>query len=453
MSMVNGTVIAVVATIGVCGLCCTCGYFIIFRVLMIDRRGHIKKPMPIVPYIEEKIVEEEKVDPGPERVLTRRELKAQRERERERAAVRTADSNEAGGLGETSPSKEKVVNERAPPTLFESIFFCFVSERIQEEEGEVSLDDLSSLEEGHHHHHHHHHHNPDHSPDHSPDEKKKKKKKDKKDKDNGGKHEVKSERALEAERKRNQRRDDKLKREEAEAKRIAHEEMLAKETPAERHARHEKLKKDKEDKEAAKEEELNKQRRGAIKESMALYFGRRKSSMMFNAPPPRVKEDPEASSLFDLDPEERGRNIVQHRLESRQVIKEKWMDDGVQDVVLENSGPPLTVIPEGYTVRELTPELTQEALQHHRVMVQFDERRAKGWFMGTVSGYTKRPGFNFNVKFDKADTGSIDIDGIKACQLFESGEFAYGRWWCVLDPIPGYVFSQGKSRPGSPTHH
>ena len=47
--------------------------------------------------------------------------------------------------------------------------------------------------------------------------------------------------------------------------------------------------------------------------------------------------------------------------------------------------------------------------------------------------------FNFSVKYDKADTGSIDVDGIKAASLVMEGEMAYGRGWVVLGEDPHYT--------------
>jgi hypothetical protein len=103
---------------------------------------------------------------------------------------------------------------------------------------------------------------------------------------------------------------------------------------------------------------------------------------------------------------------------------------------------------------ERIPELTLKSLQQERVMVYFDEGRSKGWFIGTVSGLTKRPACNFTVKFDKAETATIDIDGIISCALDSSGDYAYGRHWVLLAPDPNYVVrkgtpANGKSRPGS----
>ena len=49
-----------------------------------------------------------------------------------------------------------------------------------------------------------------------------------------------------------------------------------------------------------------------------------------------------------------------------------------------------------------------------------------------MGGATRRPGYNFTIKFDKQETASIDIDGIKSCMMYMKGENAYGRSWVLL---------------------
>ena len=86
----------------------------------------------------------------------------------------------------------------------------------------------------------------------------------------------------------------------------------------------------------------------------------------------------------------------------------------------------------------LIPELKEEVLKHRRIMIWM-ENKSKGWFPGVVSGATKRKGYDFTVKFDKAETASIDIDGIKSCKMTANGEHGYGRSWAILEDDPEYV--------------
>ena len=83
---------------------CFCGitfYYLFRRFFVLERRAIIdaKRHMKVEVLIVEKVVEEEKFDPGPPRELTRRELKKQREREREKTAT-------AGTAGSGSPTRQ-----------------------------------------------------------------------------------------------------------------------------------------------------------------------------------------------------------------------------------------------------------------------------------------------------------------------------------------------------------
>jgi hypothetical protein len=65
-------------------------------------------------------------------------------------------------------------------------------------------------------------------------------------------------------------------------------------------------------------------------------------------------------------------------------------------------------------------------------MILWDKDGARGWFLGTICSTTKRPGFNFCVKYEKAETNSIEVEGIKATMLDLQGHNAYGRSWVLL---------------------
>ena len=120
-------------------------------------------------------------------------------------------------------------------------------------------------------------------------------------------------------------------------------------------------------------------------------------------------------------------------------LKMELVEEGLMDCVTMNSGPPSTIIPKGKRVAPLIPELKEEVLKHRRIMIWMEENKSKGWFPGVVSGATKRKGYDFTVKFDKAETASIDIDGIKSCKMTANGEHGYGRSWAILEDDPEYV--------------
>ena len=51
------------------------------------------------------------------------------------------------------------------------------------------------------------------------------------------------------------------------------------------------------------------------------------------------------------------------------------------------------MLPIGMMPEPLAPALTLEAIDHRRVMVLFNEPKAVGWFLGTISGVSRRPGY------------------------------------------------------------
>jgi len=147
------------------------------------------------------------------------------------------------------------------------------------------------------------------------------------------------------------------------------------------------------------------------------------------------EQEEAAISLFDIDPIQSSKNIIDRRLTRRENALKMLYSSGQEDPVLANSGPPEAMLPTGYFVEPLAPPLTLDFLLHRKVMVYWREVKATGWFWGTVCGTTKRTGFNFNVKYDKSNTANIDVDGIKAAALFMEGIDAYGKGWVLLSRI------------------
>ena len=179
-------------------------------------------------------------------------------------------------------------------------------------------------------------------------------------------------------------------------------------------------------------------------ESIKVSFKRRQDQALVHLFTPQVSrrhEFPDADttqSIFDNDMDGRRRDVVLKRLQARAELRQQRMQAGVEDVVLTNSGPPECILPPGFTVSPIAPKLDLQTLYHRRVMVLWDEEKAKGWFLGTVCSSTMRSGFNFGVKYDKIETHSIEVDGIKTAMLSMEGKHAYGKHWVILDHVDGH---------------
>ena len=191
--------------------------------------------------------------------------------------------------------------------------------------------------------------------------------------------------------------------------------------------------------------EANARREMAIDGVKAAYQRRQDQAVVHLVTPQvsRRHEFPDAEtsqSLFDTDVDGRRKEVVVRRLQQRLAWREARMRAGEEDVVLKNSGPPEGIVPAGFCMAPVAPpELKLEALYHRRVMVQWNEDKARGWFLGIVCSTTTRPGFNFGVKYDKAETHNIEVDGIKTTMLGMEGAFAYGLHWVLLDPVDGVI--------------
>lgn len=142
--------------------------------------------------------------------------------------------------------------------------------------------------------------------------------------------------------------------------------------------------------------------------------------------------------------------LAKMRLEARKAKKQQLREDGVVDVVAINSGPGLDQVPKGYKLNETVPQLTPEELTGKRVMYLWDKtlsiddnpRGLVGWYIGSIAGPSRMKGCNFNIKYDRAETLSIFVDGIKNVNLTLSGNNAYGRRWVILYRDESYVVAQ-----------
>lgn len=107
------------------------------------------------------------------------------------------------------------------------------------------------------------------------------------------------------------------------------------------------------------------------------------------------------------------------------------------DVVALNAGPSPDLVPKGYELvsQALGPALiTPELLIYKRILYLWDGTvgNITGWYLGTIVGISETPGFNFRIKYDRAETKSIFVDGIQPVLLSLSGENAFGRRWVVM---------------------
>jgi hypothetical protein len=148
-------------------------------------------------------------------------------------------------------------------------------------------------------------------------------------------------------------------------------------------------------------------------------------------------EIPDGTSLVDLEEHEdlKMQIIIARRKRKRNENKVAAAARGEIDVVMLNSGPPPHMVPSGYRVAPVAPELTPSSLLGKRVMYLFESKnpRRNGWFLGSISSESRKAGCNFNIKFDHSETGTVFVSGIENCNLTLSGENAYGRRWVILD--------------------
>lgn len=157
----------------------------------------------------------------------------------------------------------------------------------------------------------------------------------------------------------------------------------------------------------------------------------------------------ECIGLFDVDPTRKGKNIVARRKKNREIEKKEKLERGEIDVIKVNSGPPKEIIPKGYMAIKTAPRLCDADLIKQRVMVLFEgDERTNGWWCGVFSSASKKEGCNYNIKYDRVETGNMHVDGIFNMKLTLSDECAYGRQWIVIVKDPDVVIVQEKDSYG-----
>eukprot|EP01036_Dinobryon_divergens_P022689 gene22688-30971_t len=137
---------------------------------------------------------------------------------------------------------------------------------------------------------------------------------------------------------------------------------------------------------------------------------------------------------FDLSQQRLIQNIINERKMKRAAHKELQQSQGVVDVVVINSGPPKDLIPPGYVLSSEPPEMTPQSLIYKNVMYLWEDvhPRAVGWFFGMINGVSKVSGCNYNIKYDRADTKNVYVDGVKNVNLTLFGDNAYGKRWVIV---------------------
>ena len=151
-----------------------------------------------------------------------------------------------------------------------------------------------------------------------------------------------------------------------------------------------------------------------------------------------------AISLMDYDMHRKGRVISTSRQASRQIRKQQDREMGVVDSVTRNSGPDPALIPPGWSAEPNPPIVLDDSLLKRRCMVYWNvPKEATGWFSGNIIGQCDRDGKNYLVKYDRAETGNLFVDGVKPTTLLFMGEEAYGVSWILL------VRSEDIPRPNS----
>lgn len=174
------------------------------------------------------------------------------------------------------------------------------------------------------------------------------------------------------------------------------------------------------------------------------------------------EEELEVEDVHEEEIDERElrvREIIERRKKQREEEKLDAVEKGIVDVVALNAGPTPAEVPRGFAVVEFIPDLDPAYLVYKRVLYKYeDPTKACGWFLGTIVGVSKATGKNFNIKYDRAETGTRFVDGMQSVSLAMEGENAYGRRWVIIEWMgpgkrPGKILAilaKGQSAKESP---
>lgn len=127
-------------------------------------------------------------------------------------------------------------------------------------------------------------------------------------------------------------------------------------------------------------------------------------------------------------------SIIQKRKNLR---RELQAYQGDVNKIAVNAGPTPDLIPPGCKVVDAIDNLFPETLLLQRVMYLFEELspRPGGWFIGMIISTSQTAACNYCLKFDRAITGSLFVDGMISVMLALEGTEAYGRRWVIIQSI------------------
>eukprot|EP01031_Cornospumella_fuschlensis_P026338 gene26338-31816_t len=148
-------------------------------------------------------------------------------------------------------------------------------------------------------------------------------------------------------------------------------------------------------------------------------------------------------TILDMDDNEEKRRlalVAKRKAEREQKRSNTPNNQTSQELISMNSGPPASSIPVPYIPIHDLFTLDPAVLVYKRCMyyVQFEETyKPSGWYMGTIISVCSNTGKNFNIKFDRKETGTLFVDGMHSVWLSLDGEQAYGRKWILLERTDG----------------
>lgn len=134
--------------------------------------------------------------------------------------------------------------------------------------------------------------------------------------------------------------------------------------------------------------------------------------------------------------------LIGLRKDKRHQQKLALLRQGKQDPVVINSGPPTAKVPANYQMVEFIDDISPAFLTYKRIMYHMEfaeDYKPSGWYIATIVQVSKQADCNFNIKFDRAETGTLFVDGVHSVMLALEGPAAYGRRWVVVDRLTPFV--------------
>lgn len=128
-------------------------------------------------------------------------------------------------------------------------------------------------------------------------------------------------------------------------------------------------------------------------------------------------------------------NILINRLNIIEKLKQKRIDnESFEKNTKINSGPLPEEVPDGYKPIYV-PQFTDEYIIYKRILYKFNTKSTKGWYLGTVVARSKKENCNYKIKYDRAETKTVFVDGVRNVKIELSGDQGYGKKWILVEPI------------------